>query len=308
MTASDPVLERRKGALATVAAFAFWGAVPLYWKEVAQIPAREMIAYRILWALPFLTAFVVFAGRRRELWRVLRQRRLMLGLLLSAALVTCNWFIFIDAVASNRVLEASLGYYINPLLNVLLGFALLGERLRRFQWFAVALAATGVLTLILRFGAIPWVALSLALTFGLYGLLRKRLGVDALTGLLVEVMVLVPLALYILWDLAQGGLARVPVADTKVQWLVPVAGLATALPLYWFSYGARRLRLATVGLVQFLAPTGQFLLAVFLFRETFTPSHALAFSLIGAGVLLYVLDLWRPRSVSGEAALAAPRE
>ena len=283
--------DQRKGLLATAAAFALWGIVPIYWKAVEAIPAEEMIAYRVLWAIPFLALFVWWRGGARQMRSVLRRPKVLGMLAVSAALVGFNWFVFIAAVNDGRIMQASLGYYINPLVNVLLGFLLLGERIRRLQIVAIGLAAIGVAVLIVEAGELPVVALALAISFGLYGLVRKLVPVDAIPGLFLEVLLLTPLAgVWLTLQIAGPGLAD---ADTQTWLLVPVAGLITALPLGWFAYGARRLPLTTVGILQFLAPTGQFLLATFVYREPFTTAHAITFGLIWAGVALYLIDLGR---------------
>ena len=206
-------------------------------------------------------------------------------------MISINWLVYIYAVQSDQIFQASLGYYINPLVNVLLGFVLLGERMRKLQWCAVALAAAGVGVLIVEAGEIPLVALTLAFSFGLYGLVRKLAPIDAMPGLFVEVVLLTPLAgVWLGLQLAGGTTSQVPLGT----WLlVPLAGLITALPLGWFSYGARRLTLATVGILQFLAPTGQFLLATLVYGEPFTHAHVMTFALIWAGVGVYLVDLLR---------------
>ncbi|MDJ0521730.1 MAG: EamA family transporter RarD [Planctomycetota bacterium] len=283
--------ETSKGLWATTAAFAIWGLVPIYWKAVSAIPPREMITYRVLWALPFLALILKVWGGWRHVGVALKRPRIIGLLALSAALVGFNWFVFIEAVNDGQIMQASLGYYINPLVNVLLGFVLLGERMRKLQWCAVALAAAGVGVLIVEAGEIPLVALALAFSFGLYGLVRKLAPIDAMPGLFVEVVLLTPLAgVWLGLQLAGGTTSQVGLGT----WLlVPLAGLITALPLGWFSYGARRLTLATVGILQFLAPTGQFLLATLVYGEPFTHAHVITFALIWAGVGVYLVDLLR---------------
>lgn len=284
--------EVNKGVWATTAAFATWGLVPIYWRAVDAVPARELIAYRVLWALPFLAVLLTLGRGWARVRAMLRDRRVLAMLALSASLIAVNWFVFIEAVASGRVMQASLGYYINPLVNVLLGFVFLRERLTRPQGLAVALAAAGVTVLIVATGELPVTALVLAGTFALYGLVRKVVAVDALPGLFFEVLLIVPLAGVYLAMLHARGQAVAGVG-AGVWLLVPVSGLITALPLAWFAYGARRLRLATVGLLQFLAPTGQFVLSLTLFGEVFTTAHAVTFVLIWSGLALYVFDLQR---------------
>lgn len=283
--------DRRNGLIATAAAFAFWGAVPIYWKAVGTVSAHEMIALRVLWAIPFAAVLLTLIRSWGAVRQAFRSRRILAILLFSASLIGCNWFVFIEAITDGQVLQTSLGYFINPLLNIVLGFVFLGERLRPVQWIAVGLAAAGVLNQIVAVGELPWVALVLAATFGLYGLVRKTAPVEALPGLFVEATLLGPLCVaYMVWIVAAGQSTFVA-ANTTTQWLVPIAGLITAMPLVWFSYGARRIPLATVGLLQFLAPTGQFLLAVLLFKEPFTTAHVVTFVLIWCGLALYLLDL-----------------
>lgn len=287
--------ERNKGLLAAVFAFGLWGVIPVYWKAVTAIPPLEMIGLRVVWGLPFLALLVFGAKGLGAVRAAVRQPRVIASLLLSAALLAFNWFVFIRAMVDGQVLQTSLGYYINPIVNVLLGWLLLGEKLTRTQWLAVALTAAGVVNLVIEVGELPWVALLLAFSFAFYGLVKKTVRVDALPGLFLEVVLLLPLAIVLLVVLHSRGTAALPIVGSRVQWLVPIAGLLTAVPLWLFAYGARRLRLATVGLIQFLAPTGQFLLAVLLFGEPFTFGHAVTFVLIWAGVALYLTDLARTR-------------
>lgn len=295
-------VERRKGLWATTAAFAFWGAVPIYWKSVGTVSAHEMIALRVLWALPFAAILLWLLRGWGDVRRALASRRTFSALLLTAALIGVNWFVFIEAVARGKVLQTSLGYFINPLINIVLGFVFLGERLRTVQWVAVALAALGVANQIVGVGEFPWIALVLALSFGTYGLLRKTMPVAALPGLFVEALVIAPLAVaYMVFVLVRDD-STFTAASSTTQWLVPVAGLITVMPLVWFSYGARRIPLSTVGLLQFLAPTGHFLLATLLYDEPFTSSHVVTFVLIWSGLALYRGDLRR----SQRAPAAAP--
>jgi len=285
--------EQVVGGLYATAAFGAWGLVPAYWKQVAFVPGPEMVAHRVLWALPVL--LVLFArrhalGRLRGALAHSGHRRL---LTITALLVGSNWLVFIWAVQEGHLLEASLGYYINPLVNVLLGRVFLGERLTRRQGVAVGVAAVGVAALTVGLGVVPFVALGLALTFGAYGLLRKQAGVDALTGLGVEVCLLAPLAVAGIGVFAAGGDARATAQGLGGIALVACSGPVTVLPLLWFAEGARRLRYSTLGFFQYLAPTGQFLLAVLAYGEAFTRSHAVAFPLIWLAVLLYLSDARR---------------
>ena len=272
-------------------AFGLWGLFPIYFKAVAAVPAPEVLAHRILWSVVFVA--VLLAGLRQ--WRgvaaALRDRRTALRLLLSAVLIAVNWLTFIWAVAHDRVLEASLGYFITPLVSVLLGRLVLGEALARLQWLAVALAALGVGYMLAGLGKLPWVSLVLAATFGSYGLARKTTAVAAAPGLFVETLLLAPLAIgFLLWLGEAGTFARV-----SLRWdlLLAAAGLVTALPLILFAQAARRLRLASVGLFQYITPTCQMLLAVFAFGEAFTRGHAITFGCIWLALALYSFSAWR---------------
>jgi len=285
--------ETTRGLWATAVAFGLWGFVPIYWKACGAVPADEMIGWRVLWALPFLALLLQLTRGWGQVRDVLRRPRLLGVLALSAVLVASNWYVFIRAMDDDNVLQASLGYYINPLVNVLLGFAFLGERPRPLQWLAIAIATAGVATLVFAAGTVPWIALYLAFSFGLYGLVRKVARVEALPGLTIEVLILlVPGVIWLLLRAADPGLTPL---DLRLGLLVPLSGLITALPLSLFAFGARRLPLATVGILQFLAPTGQFLLATMVYGEPFTRAHMITFGLIWIGVALYLVDLLRRR-------------
>jgi chloramphenicol-sensitive protein RarD len=278
------------GGLYAVAAFGAWGLVPLYWKTVRAVPGVEMVAHRVLWSVPVVLWLVARRRRLPDTWATLADRRHRRLLTWTAALVALNWLVFIWAVQRDVLLEASLGYYVTPLFNVLLGAVVLHERLRPRQWVAVALAATGVTWLAVAQGTMPWTALALAATFSTYGLLRKRAGVDALAGLSAETLILAPLALaWFAWLLVRGE-AVLPRLPPREMGLVAASGVVTAIPLLWFAHAARRLRLATIGFFQYLAPTGQLLLAVLVYGEPFGRARAVAFGFIWAAVALYLWD------------------
>ena len=276
-------------------AYALWGVMPIYFKAIAHVSPVDIVAHRVLWSLPFLALVIAIArgwGRLRE---VLASRRTMMILLLSAALIAVNWLLFVYSVTSGHILAASLGYYLNPLINVLLGRFILKERLTRLQWIAVAIAAAG--TSVLAFGALGqlWISLTLGVTFALYGLLRKVVDADAVTGLAVETGLLFPLALGWLTVRAASG-AEIFGTTALDAGLLTLAGIATTGPLVLFTAAARRLAYSTLGMLQFIAPTLQFLLAVFLYDEHFTAAHAVAFGAIWAALILYVAVLVkRPR-------------
>jgi chloramphenicol-sensitive protein RarD len=283
----------RAGIVYAVAGFVLWGLMPLYFRQVAAVPALEVVLHRSVWALLFLLG--VLAALRRFAWLrgLTRQPRLIGLFFLNAWLLAGNWLLYVHAVQSGQVVQASLGYFINPIVNVLLGVLVLHERLRPLQWAAVALAALGVLWLTLRAGQLPWIALVLAVSFGLYGLIRKTSALGALEGLTLETLLLAPLALPLLaWWTLRGGGAMASGNVSLDLWLL-LAGPLTALPLLLFAAGARRLPLATVGLLQYISPTIQLGLAVWLFGEPFDGARLVGFVLIWAGLALYSLDAWQ---------------
>ncbi|THF61962.1 EamA family transporter RarD [Pseudothauera nasutitermitis] len=277
--------------LAGLAAFTIWGLAPLYFKAVASVPPMEVVAHRVIWSALFLAALLACWLGFGGLARLRAQPRLVGLLALTATLTGGNWLVFVWAISADRLLEASLGYFINPLVSVLLGRLFLGERLRPLQQLAVGLACAGVLWRIGQVGT-PWIALFLALTFGFYGLLRKRAPVDAATGLFVETLITAPLALgYLLWLGAAGTLSFGHGAHT--DWLLPIAGVLTAVPLMLFAVGAQRLPLSTVGFLQYLAPTLNFLIAVLVFREPFDAGQLIGFVLIWVALAVYSADMLR---------------
>jgi chloramphenicol-sensitive protein RarD len=251
----------------------------------------EMLAHRIVWSVLLLAGLTTALRRWPEVRRPLASWRGRLTLAATTTLITVNWGVYIWAVHAGRVLEASLGYFVNPLVNVLLGVVFLGESLTRRQQVAVGLAGIGVLTLVASAGAFPWVALVLAVSFGFYGLLRKRARVDAVAGLFSETALLTPLALALLLTLAARGEGHLGAAPATTALLV-AAGLVTALPLIWFALAVHRLRLSTLGLLQYVAPTMQFSTAVFVFGERFTAAHGVAFGCIWSSLAIYSLDAW----------------
>jgi chloramphenicol-sensitive protein RarD len=282
----------RRGYLLGITAYFAWGLFPLYFKTLAQIPALEIVVHRVLWSA-LGAVLLLLAWRHPDWWRELRAHpRRLASLALSGLLIASNWLLYVWAVNNQHMLEASLGYYINPLVNVLLGLLLLGERLRRLQWLAVALAASGVAQQVWQLGSLPWVSLLLALTFGFYGLIRKRAPVAALPGLAVETWLLLPLALGWLYlhpaaSTVQGAFWSTP----QALWLA-LSGPITLLPLLCFNAAARHLPYATLGFLQYLAPTLVLLQAVLLFGEPLAPAKLLAFACIWAGLLVYSLDTW----------------
>lgn len=283
-----------------VAAYGLWGILPIYFKALADVGAVEIVAHRILWSVPFLAVLLFALGGGAELRRVIREPRTMAVLTLTAALIAANWLLYVYAVTSGRILAGSLGYYLNPLVNVLLGRAVLKERLTWLQWLAVAVAAAGISALAFQAIAQLWISLALAASFATYGLLRKIAPVEAVAGLTIETMLLLPLALlWLAFVISRGGPAFGPSDEDMV--LLLLAGVATTVPLILFTAAARRLRYSTLGMLQFIAPTLQFLCAVLLYGEPLTTSHAIAFGSIWLALALYVTALVRTPKAAASA-------
>jgi chloramphenicol-sensitive protein RarD len=282
-----------RGPLAAAIAYILWGLFPLYIKQIAEVPALEIVLHRSAWSLVFVMGLL--AAMRRLAWLppVMRQPRTLAIFAISALLLAGNWSLYVWAVNTNRVLDASLGYFINPLLNVLLGFAVLHERPRPAQWAAVALAALGVLWLALGAGHVPWISLVLAATFGCYGLMRKTAPLGAIEGLALETLLLGPLAFGGLWWLAHTGQSHFAQGSASRDTLLLLAGPFTAVPLLLFAYGARRVTMATLGLLQYLGPSIQFFMGVFLYHEPFSASRGVGFGLIWLALLVYSGESWR---------------
>ena len=272
--------NQRHGIVAALGAFSFWGVLPIYLKWIAVVPPLEIIANRVLWSIPVLSGFLLLRDGPGFWRRMCLPWRTVLGLFVSGSLVVTNWLIFVWAVNNGHILATSLGYFINPLLTVLLGFLFFRERLTRVQTVAVGFAAAGTVYLGWFLGAAPWLSLALALTFGLYGLARKKLNVGPMVGLLWETLLIgTPAALYLVWVSAHTGLAFGNLS-LRIDVLLALAGLITVLPLVWFNVAAHILPLSWVGFFQYISPTITFLLAVFFYGEVFTRGHAVAFACI----------------------------
>lgn len=279
------------GLAAAFSAFSFWGFLPLYFYAINDaVPVTGILVQRVIWATVLLGLFTLFTRRGGQLVAALQNRRQLAALVCSALLISINWGTFIWAVTHSHVLESSLGYYINPLLNIFLGFCFLQERLRRMQFVAVLIATIGVLIMVIGYGKIPWVSLILAGCFGGYGLIRKQVAVDSAVGLQVETLLLLPFALLWLgWLYVQGtaGFLRI---DTATNLLLIGCGFITVVPLVLFAVGARRLRLGTIGLIQYITPTMQLLSGVLFMGEAFTRADAVTFGFIWAGLAIYTAD------------------
>ncbi|MCB1368261.1 MAG: EamA family transporter RarD [Rhodobacteraceae bacterium] len=292
--------EAGKGMLAMIGAATIWGLSPLYYKQLAHVPPLEVLSHRTLWS--FVIFFVLLAGqgRLREFAHSLKDRRAVFQTALAGGMIALNWFVFILSVQTGHTVEASLGYYIFPLVAVALGALVLGERLSVAQWLAVALAALAVVVLTLGLGVTPWIALILSVTFGIYGLIKKRMAAGPVLSVTGEVLLLLPLALIWLAGVNLAGWVDVTARaggyfgnNLHDTFMLFLAGLITAGPLILMSYAARRLTLSTVGLLQYLNPTLQFMVAVLVFRELFTAWHGFAFALIWAALVIYSSATWR---------------
>jgi len=276
------------GVLYAVLAYTAWGLLPIYWKFFEHIPALEVLSHRIIWSMIFLLGILTWQRRGAEFSQLWQSPRKLLLLLCTALLLTFNWGLYIYGVNSDRVLETSLGYYINPLVNVLLGFLVLKERLHWGQQVAVILAAMGVANFVWRLGTVPWIALGLAFSFALYGLTRKMVAVAPMVGLAVETLLVMPGAVLFLSYQSAMGTGHF----TTHLWLMLLfmgGGVVTSFPLLWFNNAAKRLRLSTLGFFQYLAPSLQLLLGVFLYHEPFSVTHAVTFSCIWLALLIYSL-------------------
>lgn len=279
--------------LYALAAFGIWGVNPLYFDAVRQLPPLELLAHRIVWSVPLTALLITAVADWSALRAAVADRRTLATLAISSLLVSLNWLTFIYAIATQRVVEASLGYFINPLVNVLLGLLFLRESLSRPQAVAVFLALGGTLELTWSHGRLPWIALVLALSFGLYGLLRKTVAIEAVNGLFVETLLLSPLALGYLAALAGGSRGTFGTRGIRLDLLIVCAGVVTAVPLVLYTSASRRLRYITIGVLQYLAPSIQLTLGVFWFGEPFTRAHSVAFGLIWSGLVLFVVDAAR---------------
>lgn len=281
------------GVLYAAAAFAWWGVFPLYFKLVTTVPPTEVLAHRVVWSLLLLGGVLTFRRQWKWLAPVLREPKVLGAFAASAVLLAANWLTYIWSVHHGHVIDASLGYFITPLVNVLLGYTFLHERPRRAQWAALCIASAAVVWLTVQTGRLPWIALLLAATFGAYGLLRKVAVLGALEGLTLETMALAPVAAAALWIWTRAGVASFPAEAPGVNlWLVSL-GPVTALPLLLFAAGARRISMTTLGLVQYVSPLLQFALGVWIFDEPFTPARLAGFGLIWLALIVYTADGWR---------------
>ena len=281
------------GMLAAVGAFGLWAIFPVYFKQFGpDVSPWEILMHRVIWAEVCLIGFILISRRLEPIRTLTKRPRTMMALVGSALAIGANWATFIWAVTHAEILQCSLGYYINPLLNVFLGYCFLRERLSPLQRLAVLIAAAGVGISLVEYGEVPWLALLLAGCFGLYGLIRKQVEIDSVTGLMVEALLLSPIAVAWLVVMYMGGTSVFLQAGAHIDLLLIGSGVITILPLLLFVAAAKRMKLATLGLMQYIAPTGHFLCGVYLYGEPFTAADAATFGCIWAGLVLYTADMW----------------
>ncbi|MDP5031540.1 MAG: EamA family transporter RarD [Paraglaciecola sp.] len=295
----------KSGVLFALAAYAMWGFAPLYFKLLQALPAQEILMHRVIWSVLVLCILVIFTGKFTQVKIAAKNIKVMSILLLSGLLLAVNWLIFIWAINNGHLLDGSLGYYINPLLNVFLGRLFLQERLRPLQKAAVALAFIGVSILVISFGQVPWIALSLAATFGIYGLLRKKVAVDSLPGLLLETMMMLPFAL-IYWYGFSSELSDLTSNSLSLNVSLICAGIVTTAPLLCFTGAARRLRYSTLGFFQYLGPSIMFVIAVWWFNEALDMAKITTFAFVWLALAMFSFDSYRAyRSSKKQAAINA---
>ena len=303
--------ETVRGTWIAVASFALWGVMPLYWHAIKSVPSLQIVLHRIVWSALFVGAFLFWRDGRGWLRALLAQPRTRGMLALSGTLIAFNWGLYVWAVNAGHVVETALGYFINPLLNVVIGVVFLRERLRPLQWLSVAIAAAGVLWLTVQYGRLPWIALALAASFALYGLIRKLVAVDSIGGLGVESgYLLLPALGLLLWSETHGAGGFLPLDGAAgygafASALLVLTGVITALPLVGFAYAVRRIPLTSVGLLQYIAPTLQFLIGVFVLHEAFDRARLVGFALIWIALALFACEgLLRTRRIAAQAASA----
>lgn len=296
---------QKTGGAFAISAYTLWGLAPLYFKQLVEIPAQEILVHRIIWSVLLLALLISGMRQWRQIVAVLQQPKLVLAMFGTALLLSVNWGLFIWAINNNHMLDTSLGYYINPLFNILLGMLFLGERLRPLQWTAVGLATGGVLLQVVQLGSLPWVALALASSFAFYGLLRKKLPADAIGGLFVESLLLAPLALWYWWQFADSPYVNLAQNNWSMNLWLMAAGIVTTVPLLCFIAAARRLQLSTMGFFQYIGPSMTFLFGVFLYHEPLEQARLMTFGFIWLALAIYSADAWRHLQRVKRAAGAA---
>lgn len=283
-----------KGVLVGLGSYMLWGILPLYWKQLLAVQPYEILANRIYLSLIFVGLLFLVTGRsielKGELQRVWRDKQLLAIMLASGVVVTLNWGIYIWAVNNGHILDSSLGYYINPLINVCFGVVLFGERLSKLTWVAVGCAVAGVGMMIVRLGIFPWISLATALTFAIYGVLKKKINIGVQAGLFIETLVITPFALAYIYYRSTLGLAAYQTVDALTLGILATTGVATAVPLMMFAYAAKNIPMSTLGFCQYVSPTISLILGIFVYGEKFTIGHLYCFGIIWIGLLLFTYD------------------
>ena len=287
---TDDAKRSRQGVLFAIAAYTMWGVAPIYFKLLQQVPALEILAHRTIWSFILVLLLIVGLRRWQRIKPVVTNKKQMLRLTIATFLLGGNWFLFIWAINNDHILDASLGYYINPLLNVAIGMVVFAERMRRMQLVAIALAVIGVLIQVISFGSVPWVALALACSFATYGAIRKRLPVDSMTGLWLETTILLPFMLIYVFFFANSGASDMTSNTWQLNLLLIAAGIVTTAPLLCFTAAAQRIRYATLGFFQYIGPSLMFILAVWVYGEPLAADKLVTFAIIWAALALYSLD------------------
>jgi chloramphenicol-sensitive protein RarD len=282
--------QTQLGIVYALSAYLLWGVNPIYFKYLSFIPIYEVLAHRVIWSVVFIAIVITFLGGWGKALIILKTPKNILFLTCTSLLITVNWSVFIWAINNGRMLEASLGYFINPLINVVLGLLFLNEALSRLKWIAVSLALLGVVVQVVQVGSLPWVSLVLPITFGFYGLLRKKIKIEALIGLFFETLLVLPVALYYLFFVANGENANMLNNAWSLNLCLMFAGIATAMPLFFFAQAALRLKLSTLGFFQYIAPSMMFLMAVFIYDEALSLAKVITFIFIWAGIFLFAFE------------------
>jgi chloramphenicol-sensitive protein RarD len=277
------------GWLLALGAFLWWGLAPIYFKAIGHVSALEILAHRVAWSVPITLALMAFMRKRIAFKIIFADRKVLLGLIASSLLISVNWYVFTWAVTHDQILATSLGYFINPILSILMGVILLSEKLTKLQWSAVVFVLLGVANQIFNYGEIPWVALSLATSFGIYGLIKKQLKVDTLNGFLLETTIALPVAMgYIIWTLLAGQAVFLH-ANWSTDWLLVSGGIITAVPLILFATAAKKIPLSAMGFLQFIAPSITFILATQYYQESLSTEQLMSFVFIWVGLALYLV-------------------
>ncbi|MDR2921310.1 MAG: EamA family transporter RarD [Tannerella sp.] len=298
MTSDHKKISYNQGIFYALCCYILWGLFPIFWKAVTGVPPVNVLAHRIVWSFVFLLVWVLLTNRQ-TFFSYVKQPKLLLRLGLAGCVVSINWGIYIYAVESNHIIEAGLGYYINPLINVFLGYVFLKERLATMQKVAVVLALVGVTYFTISYGKFPWISFALAFSFGLYGLLKKKANLESMPALTVETMMVFPFALAYLFYTAHSS-AATPFfpSSTITSSLLIISGLVTAIPLFWFGKAAQAIPLSTMGFIQYLCPTLQLLLGVFVYDETFGIEYLICFAFVWAGLAFYTISILKGKKVT----------